>query len=100
VQLITDPQSRVAVKLNNKKESKGVLKSPFGVELLVDLVPQSESVSEDVRIFTSGIDELPDGIPVGTIGYIGDSQTQYYKLHVQTPIDFQKIRDLFVIIPS
>jgi len=90
----------VAGKLNNKKESKGVLKSPFGVELLVDLVPQSESLSQDVRIFTSGVDGLPDGLPVGRIKHIGDSQTQYYEIHVQTPIDFQKIRDLFVIIPS
>ncbi len=100
MRLITDPESKIAVRVNNEAESKGVLKSPFGIELQIDLVPQAESVSVGTRVFTSGIDGLPARLPIGRIARVDSSQTQYHDIGLETPIDFQKLREVFILVPS
>jgi rod shape-determining protein MreC len=100
VQLITDPDSKVAVRIANDQDSKGVLKSPLGVELNIELVPQTEEVTSGTKVFTSGVDSLPARLPVGSVKHVNSSQTQYHDITLQTPVDFQKLREVFILVPS
>ncbi len=96
IQLISDSESTVGVQIGNEVSSQGVLKSSFGTELFVDLVPKVEQVSIDQPIFTSGVGGIPAGLVVGTVQQVNEGEL-FHEIIVDYPINLRRIHTVFIL---
>jgi rod shape-determining protein MreC len=98
VRLIIDPNSRVNV-LIQESGVTGLVKSSQGLNLIVDLVPQEESIKEGQTIITSGLAGIfPPGLLIGQISQVVSIDVQVFQeAKVKPAVDFKKLEKVFVI---
>ncbi len=93
VLLINDTFSKLAVSVQNKDYSIGILSGEYGLGLRIDLIPQNEKISEGDYVITSGLEEnVSRGLYVGQIDSIIYTEGELFQTaFVKSPIDFNKI---------
>ncbi|NIS82155.1 MAG: rod shape-determining protein MreC [Anaerolineales bacterium] len=98
VQLITDPEAVVNVKLQLAR-AEGVLTADFTGDLLVDLIDQSAEVSVGELVLTSGLGgKYPADIPVGQVLNVTRLDFQLFQqANVQPSVDFDALQIVLVI---
>jgi rod shape-determining protein MreC len=65
---LTDARSRLAVTVQNQTETLGVLEGDRGLSLVMRLVPQTEDLSVDQTVITSGLEPgIRRGLVVGVV---------------------------------
>jgi rod shape-determining protein MreC len=75
--------------------------------LILDLVEKKYAVKEEDRIVTSGTrsaaldSAFPRGIPIGTVSFVGQNDTDPYKqIQLGPEVDFGSLHSLLVLIPK
>jgi len=93
VLLINDTFSKLAVSVQNKDYSIGILTGEYGLGLRIDLIPQNEKISEGDYVITSGLEEnVPRGLYIGQIDNVIYTEGELFQTaFVKSPIDFNKI---------
>jgi len=99
VLLINDSFSQVAVSVQNKDHSIGILNGEYGLGLKINLIPQTEEIKEGDYVITSGLEEnIPRGLLVGQIDNVLYTEGELFKTaFVKSPIDFNKIKWISVL---
>ena len=98
VQLITDPEASVNVKLQQSR-ADGLLAPQLNGELWVDLIDQTVTVSQGELVLTSGLGgKYPTDIPVGQILNVRRRDYELFQQAVIQPsVDFDDIDIVLVI---
>jgi rod shape-determining protein MreC len=91
--LINDDLSRIAVKIQGRTKTMGVVEGEFGLGLKMGFIPQNEIVFEGDLVVTSGIEEnVPANLVVGQIERIKkEPEALFHEATIKSPIDFSKI---------
>ena len=100
VRLLSDPQSKITIKTS--RDARGIV---FGTEdendtssALLDRVLQSESLAVDDKVLTSGEDELPPDLLIGTLAEITtESRDPFQKGIVKLGADPLTLTRVFII---
>ncbi|HKZ34394.1 MAG TPA: rod shape-determining protein MreC [Patescibacteria group bacterium] len=101
VQLITDPDTRLAVEiLLQEGIAKGILLGQFQSGLLLDQVLQEEKIEEGNLVVTSGENlEYPKGLLVGRIAHIQKEEAEVFqKAEVKPLLDIREVRTVFIML--
>lgn len=98
VQLITDPESAVNVKLQGSR-TDGVLVARENGELWIDLIDQEASVEQGELVLTSGLGGgFPDDIPVGQVVSVRKRDFELFQQAVIQPaVPFDELELVLVI---
>lgn len=98
IQLISDPESAVNVRLQESR-SDGVLTAQLNGDLIVDLIDLNTEVNEGELILTSGLGgKYPPDIPVGQV--ISTRKRDYdlfQQATIQSRVDFEELEVVLVI---
>jgi rod shape-determining protein MreC len=99
VQLITDPNSRVNVRLQNQNESAQIEGSITG-DVTLGMVAQNITLSPGDILLTSGLGgNYPTDILVGQVVNVEETENELFKTaSVQPVIDFAALRAVLVIM--
>jgi rod shape-determining protein MreC len=101
VMLITDPDSKVGVKLANSGE-RGLLLGGRGDELRLDLINPDTEVLPAEPVLTSGYQGalFPPGIPVGQVARAETSEVELTKPVLVRPyVDFSRLSYVLLVLP-
>jgi len=98
VMLITDPNSRVGVILEDSRESGVLIGSPSGNCKIIYISIDAE-VRKGERVLTAGFSKFfPKGLPVGKVTGVGTEKTMLSKYALVTPFeDMNKIEEIICI---
>lgn len=98
VQLITDPESAVNVRMQNSR-ADGVLSARVNGELFVDLIDQDAELTEQELVLTSGLGSgYPADIPIGQIISIRKRDYELFQQAVvQSAVDFDNLEIVLII---
>lgn len=100
IQLLTDPDSKVAAFSQNKDgKAKGVLFGQFGTEVLLDKILHEEKIETGDLVYSEGTEGyLPRGLILGRVTQILDRQNEVFKqAKVQPIFDIRDLELVFVI---
>lgn len=97
VQLLTDPDLKVAAFSQNKEgKAKGVLSGQFGTEVLLDKILHEEKIAVGDLVYSEGLEGfLPRGLILGKVTQVIDQENQVFKQAKVQPIF--DIRDLDLV---
>jgi rod shape-determining protein MreC len=98
VQLITDPEGAVNVKMQRSR-AEGVLAAQLNGDLWVDFIDQDAAIEEEELVLTSGLGgNYPPEIPIGTIAAIRKRDFDLFQQAVVEPsTDFDNLEIVLVI---
>ena len=98
VQLITDPENAVNVKLQESR-TEGILTAQLNGELVVDLIDLNAELSQGELVLTSGLGgKYPADIPVGSILSIHHRDYDLFQqATVQSSVEFDQLDIVLVI---
>lgn len=98
VQLITDPESVVSVRLQTSR-ADGVLRARVNGELWIDLIEQSASLTPGELVLTSGLGgAFPSDIPVGQVVTVRRRDFELFQQAVmQASADLERLEIVLVI---
>jgi len=108
VTLLTDEKMAVGAR-DLESEAVGIVRHGSGGReaLVLDLVEKRYAVEVGDRIVTSGTrsatldSPFPRGIPIGTVTFVGQSDTDPYKqIQIEPEVDFGSLHSLLVLIPK
>jgi rod shape-determining protein MreC len=99
VQLITDPNSSVNVRLEGA-EAQAVLRGSLTGELTLEMIPQSANVQVGDLVLTSGLGgNYPANLLVGQVTSVRGKETDLFKTAAVQPIvDFSNLEILLIIV--
>jgi len=98
IQLITDPQSAVNVRLQDSR-ADGVLVAQLSGELHIEMISQQETITPDELVLTSGLGgNYPPDIPIGRVLSIRKRDYELFQeATVQSSVDFFDLEIVLVI---
>jgi len=98
--LINDSFSKLAVSAQNQDNSIGILSGEYGLGMRIDLIPQTEEITEGDFVITSGLEQgVIRGLYVGQIDSIKYVEGELFKTaFVKSPINFNKINFISVLL--
>lgn len=98
--LVTDSQSSVAVTISGGAPSSKIAKGERGLSLILDQIPQQESITRGQLVITSGLESaIPRGLLVGEIEEIISERNDLFQRAVLRPIvDYQSTLFVAVIL--
>jgi len=100
IQLLTDPDSKVAGFSQNKEgKGKGIILGQFGTEILMDKILHEEKVAEDDLVYSEGLEGfLPRGLILGRVSQVLERENEVFKQAKLQPIfDVRDLELVFVI---
>ncbi len=97
VELLTDPDSKVAAFSQNKEgKAKGVLLGQFGTEISLDKILHEEKIDLGDLVYSEGLEGfLPRGLILGKVTKVVDRENEVFKQAKVQPIF--DIRDLDLV---
>lgn len=101
IQLLTDPDSKVAAFSTNKEgKAKGVLSGQFGTEILLDKILHEEKIAEGDLVYSDGLEGfLPRGLILGEVGQVLERENEVFKqAKVVSVFDIRDLELVFVIL--
>jgi rod shape-determining protein MreC len=102
VMLITDPRSRVGVRLASTGEQGVLVGRRTGNDLRLDLVDPLTVIRPGEPVLTSGFEGavFPPGIPVGVVSEIQPSDVDLSKnVLVRHAVDFSRLEQVLLVFP-
>lgn len=98
VRLIVDPNSRINA-LIQETNVTGLVRGIYGMDLILDLLPQGRIVKKDETVVTSGLAGVfPPGLLIGQIQEIISAEVQVSQVaKIKTAIDFEILNKVFII---
>lgn len=98
--LLTDQESSVAVSLSGGTPSSKLVRGEKGLSLLLDQVPQQETVRLGQLVITSGLEPaLPRGLLVGEVEEIVSEQNDLFQTAVLRPlVDYDALSVVAVVL--
>ena len=101
ITLLVDQLSQITCQIQNEVDTPCIAKGSHGVSIELDLIPQTDEVSNDSFIITSGLEEqIPKGLFLGQIESIQENQGALFKqAQVKTLINFNYF-DIVSIVTS
>lgn len=98
VQLITDPQTAVNVRLQNSR-ADGILVAELSGELHIEMISQAETITPEELVLTSGLGgNYPSDIPVGNVLSIRKRDYELFQeATIQSAVDFFDLEIVLVI---
>lgn len=105
VESLINENIAIAAKIESTQETTGVLKGfkDSQNKLLTKLynIPIDSPIKEGDIILTSGVGEIPKDIKIGEVISVEDDNVKVMKNAVVKPyVDFNKLEELFVIVPK
>jgi rod shape-determining protein MreC len=98
VQLLSDPDSSIPVITESGAE--GILEGKFGAEISITNVLQSEELTENEIVFTSGKDNLPRDLIVGEIGKVSKIEKEFFQSAVVSQLVTPEKLELVYLIEN
>jgi len=97
--LVTDDLSKVAAKVQNQAKTVGLVEGEYGLEIKMNLIPQSELIKEGDIIVTSGLEELvPAGIIIGEVNKVDrEPEEMFQNAALVSPVNFGKVTMVSII---
>lgn len=101
VMLLMNPES-VINGVDAQTEAKGIVRGQYGLGLVLDMVLQTDTVSEGNDIVSSGLGgDLPRGLFLGKVREVHPSPDRLFQQAVLTsPVHPEKLRIVFVVIDT
>ncbi|MFZ6036062.1 MAG: rod shape-determining protein MreC [Patescibacteria group bacterium] len=101
VLLLNDNQSQVSGIIQNEAKSPGIVKGQFGISLVMQLIPQGDSVSQGSVVTTSGLEEsIPADLLIGRIGEVRKIEGELFQETTIEPlVEYNTMRIVTVILP-
>jgi rod shape-determining protein MreC len=98
--LLTDTNSSVAVTVSGGTPSSKIARGERGLSLILDQIPQGETISQGQLVITSGLEPtVPKGLLVGEIEEIVSETNDLFQRAVLRPIvDYQEVYFVSVIL--
>lgn len=98
VDLVSNTGSVVNV-VSSKNDTKGVVKGEYGTGIIMDMVLQSDPITQGDEIITSGVGGgFPRGLVIGKVQEIGSSGDKLFKKAiVSSPVDFSRLQFVFIV---
>lgn len=98
VYLITDFASAVPV-VDQQTRASGVIRGQRGFGLLLEMVPQTDSLKSGDTLITSGFGgDYPRGLVVGTVGDVKRRDADVFQsAEVRPSADFRRLESVFII---
>ncbi|MDD5416166.1 MAG: rod shape-determining protein MreC [Candidatus Daviesbacteria bacterium] len=100
VELLTDPDSKVAAFSQNKDgQAKGVLVGQFGTAILMDKILHEEKIAQGNLVYSEGLEGfLPRGLILGKVTEVLERENEVFKQAKVSPIfDIRDLELVFVI---
>ncbi len=100
IQLLTDPDSKVAAfSLNKEGKAKGIVVGQFGFEMLIDKILHEEKVVAGDLVYSEGTEGyLPRGFVLGKVTQILERPNEVFKQAKLTPVfDLRDLDLVFVV---
>ncbi|MBI2314590.1 rod shape-determining protein MreC [Candidatus Daviesbacteria bacterium] len=101
VQLLTDPDSKVAAFSQNKEgKAKGILLGQFETEVLLDKILHEEKISSADLVYSEGTEGfLPRGLILGRVNQVMERENEVFKqAKVQPIFDIRDLELVFVMV--
>lgn len=100
--LLTDRESRVAVTLSGGTPSSKLVRGERGLSLILDQVPQQETLRLGQLVLTSGLEPtVPRGLMVGEIEEIVSEKNDLFQTAILRPlVDFDALSVVAVLLPQ
>ncbi len=98
IMLITDPNSKIGVLLENSRESGLLTGSPRG-ECKIIYLPLESKIQKGEKVVTAGFGQAaPKGLAIGKIAAIGVENSNLYKYAIVEPMeDMSKVEEVLCI---
>lgn len=98
VQLIADTQSGLGVIMGAARR-QGVVRGTGGGELEVEFVDDDNDIDVGDPVVTAGTDGIyPKGLPVGTVSYVGERQSQFREMRIRPAADLSRLEEVLVLL--
>ena len=96
--LILDENSTVSA-ITSESRTSGIMRGEHGLSAFMDTIPQNDNVAKGDVVVTSGLaGEFENGILIGTIGELDDSDnTLFKKGKIEPAVNFHKLESVFII---
>lgn len=100
VTLITSPATAIAAQVENVTRSPGVITGEHGLGLRMTLIPQTDTVTPNEVVVTSGSDEhVPEQLVIGTLATVTSTPGGLFQEATVTPLfDPNTVRLLTVVL--
>jgi len=100
VRLITDPRSKIPVKIMDEGKATGIAGGTYGLLLNMELIPQQEKIHVNDLVVTSNLEQgIPQDLLVGIVNQIDAPGNEPFKSALIEPMtDFKNIKFVSVII--
>jgi len=95
-EFINSNQSNIGVRIQNELRSEGILKSNYGIELFIDLIPKTEKITIGDFVYTSGIGDVKEGLLIGNIKSIEEGDL-FYKVYIDYPFDLNRLYKVYIL---
>jgi len=99
--LVVDKKCKFAVAIQNEDRTSGVVEGNLGLTIKMDLIPQSEDISEGDIVVSSGLENnIPRGLVIGQISeYLKENNKLWQTAVIEPLIDFDDLVMVSVILP-
>lgn len=97
--LVSDGESKIAVRLLNEERMIGIAEGQDGVLLKIDFIPQSVVVEIGDVVMTSGLDPgTPSGLLIGVVkSVVSDEHNPFQQAFVEPQIDLRQLTVVEII---
>jgi len=98
--LITDSNSSVGAYIQNDTNSPGVVVGKLGLSLEMQLIPQSEEITINQIVVSSGIEEnIPEGLVLGQVSSISTQTEELFQTaSIESPVKLDRLQVVSIII--
>ena len=102
VELLTDPNSRVAAAVQTKGQLAGVLEGRGNGTAVLTFIPSSEAVSPDQVIVTAGTeDKVPGNLPLGIVNTVEThSSDPFFSATIEPLVTLDRVTFVSVLRPT
>lgn len=102
IRLVTDSEHKVAAAILNDDKTIGLVQGQHNINMVMDLIPQTEVIYEENIVITSGIEEfIPRGLIIGIVDTQTTQEGDLFKSVLLRPvIAYDRLVSVGIIIPE
>lgn len=102
VELLTDPNSRVAAAVQSKGQLAGVLEGRGNGTAVMTYIPSSEAVGADQVVVSAGTeDKVPGNLPLGIVNTVeSHSSDPFYSATIEPLVNLERVTFVSVLRPT
>lgn len=102
VELVTDPQSRVAASLQEEKTLVGIVEGRGNGAAALTYIPNGTAVSRDEIVVTAGTEErVPGNLPLGVVNAVeGKPNDAFLEASIEPLLDLERVVFVSVLRPA